>query len=133
MPAFADTNVLIYAFDTGSRSIPARAIIDDGVVLSVQSLNEFANVSRRKLGYGWDEIERSLDALIAAAVTVMNVDMQMHRTGLRVAQRYHVALYDAMIVAAALISGCETLYSEDLHDGLLIEDRLRVVNPFVVR
>ena len=36
-----------------------------------------------------------------------------------------------MVVSAELISGCTTLRGEDMHDGLLIEGQLRVVNPFV--
>lgn len=130
MLAFADTNILIYAFDTGPKSTPARTLIDGGLVLSVQSLNEFANVTRRKLGFTWNEVELAIDALIAAAMRVIDIDMQVHRTGLHVAQRYRIALYDAMIVAAALGAGCDTLYTADLHDGLWIEERLRVVNPF---
>jgi predicted nucleic acid-binding protein len=45
-------------------------------------------------------------------------------------ERYGFSVYDAMIVAAALREGCTTLYSEDMHDGLLVEDQLRIVNPF---
>ena len=41
-----------------------------------------------------------------------------------------LSVYDAMIVAAALIAGCTTLYTEDMHDGLLVEGQLRLVNPF---
>jgi predicted nucleic acid-binding protein len=46
------------------------------------------------------------------------------------AEKYQLTVYDAMIVSAALIAGCTTLGSEDMHDGLLVEDQLRVVNPF---
>ncbi|MBB6250115.1 hypothetical protein [Nitrospirillum iridis] len=41
-----------------------------------------------------------------------------------------LSLYDAMIVSAALQAGCDTLWSEDMQHGLLIVDRLRIVNPF---
>jgi predicted nucleic acid-binding protein len=42
-------------------------------------------------------------------------------------------VYDAMIVAAAILGGCETLYSEDMQDGLLIDNQLRICNPFTIQ
>lgn len=50
----------------------------------------------------------------------------------RLAQRYSLSWFDALIVAAALECGCDTLYSEDLRTGQLFDGTLRVVNPFVV-
>jgi predicted nucleic acid-binding protein len=50
--------------------------------------------------------------------------------GRALAAKYQLSVYDSMIVSAALIAGCTTLWTEDMHDGLLVEDRLRVVNPF---
>jgi predicted nucleic acid-binding protein len=41
-----------------------------------------------------------------------------------------LSVYGAMIVAAALLAGCETLHSEDMQDGLLIDNQLRIRNPF---
>ena len=45
--------------------------------------------------------------------------------------RYDFQLYDSIIVAAALISGCKSLYSEDLQHNFLVENRLRIINPFL--
>lgn len=56
--------------------------------------------------------------------------IQTHEVGRAVAERYGFSVYDAMIVAAALIAGCTTLHTEDMHDGLLVEGQLRLVNPF---
>jgi predicted nucleic acid-binding protein len=55
---------------------------------------------------------------------------ETHDVGLRLAERYGFALYDAMIVAAALLAGCGTLYSEDLQHGQRIDERLVVCDPF---
>ena len=49
---------------------------------------------------------------------------------MRLAERYQFRIYDAMIVAAALAAGCDTLWSEDMQDGLMIDDRLAIRNPF---
>ena len=52
-----------------------------------------------------------------------------HELGLVLAERHVLNVYDGMIVAAAQLAGCETLYSEDMHDGLVI-DQLTIRNPF---
>jgi predicted nucleic acid-binding protein len=50
--------------------------------------------------------------------------------GRALAERYGLSVYDAMIVASALIAGCTTLWSEAMQDGLLVEGELRIMNPF---
>ena len=52
------------------------------------------------------------------------------RTGLALAERYGLSIYDAMIAASALHADCDTLWSEDLHDGIVLDGRLRIANPF---
>jgi predicted nucleic acid-binding protein len=61
---------------------------------------------------------------------VLPITGDLHRDGLRLAERYGFSIYDSMIVAAALSARCELLYSEDMHAGLVIDGRLTVVNPF---
>jgi len=53
--SFVDSNVLIYAFTADPRAAAAQALLERGCVTSVQGLNEFTNVARRKLGMTWDE------------------------------------------------------------------------------
>jgi predicted nucleic acid-binding protein len=53
----------------------------------------------------------------------------LYRRALELAARFSLSFYDALIVAAALDSGCERLWSEDLLDGLRI-DGLTIANPF---
>ncbi|MDE0697411.1 MAG: hypothetical protein OXH76_16435 [Boseongicola sp.] len=53
-----------------------------------------------------------------------------HEIGRSLSERYGFSVHDAMIVAAALISGCDTLCSEDMHEGLLVLEQLRLANPF---
>jgi predicted nucleic acid-binding protein len=62
--------------------------------------------------------------------TVEDLTVQTHQVGSALAEKYQLSVYDATIVSAALIAGCTTLWSEDMHDGLLVEDQLHVVNPF---
>lgn len=127
---FVDTNVLLYlASGDAQRADRAEDVLGQGGTISVQVLNEIANVLRRKMRMSWPETQVFLD-MIRALLTVEPVTQATHETGLRIAERYGLSIYDAMIVAAALLAGCDTLMSEDMQDGLVIDDRLRIVNPF---
>jgi predicted nucleic acid-binding protein len=95
----------------------------------VQVLNEIANVALRKLGMPWREINEVL-ALIQSICPAEPLTIETHDQGRFISERYGLSVYDAMIVAAALLAGCETLYSEDMQDGLFVERQLRICNPF---
>ena len=110
----------------------AEMILRTGGLISVQVLNEMANVACRKLAMSWMEIDEVL-ALIRSVCPAAPLTVETHDRGRLVAERYGLSVYDAMIVAAALLGGCETLYSEDLQDGLLINHQLRICNPFTMQ
>ncbi|MCW1427578.1 PIN domain-containing protein [Novosphingobium sp. JCM 18896] len=130
MKAFLDTNVVVYAFTQDPRSEAAEALLAKGCDVSVQVLNEFTNVARRKLGWQWDEIDAALTALRALARAIHPVDLDTHIEALALAQRHGFAFYDALIVASALRTRCDVLYSEDLQHGMTVEKKLRIENPF---
>lgn len=131
MTAFLDTNVLIYAFADDPRRPAAQALIDGTAIVGVQCLNEFAAVSLRKQRLSWDEIDGRLALIRAGVRTIVPLTIDDHDLGRSIAQRYRLALYDSMIVAAALHAGCDRLYSEDMQHGLVIDDRLHIFNPFL--
>ena len=61
---------------------------------------------------------------------MVDLSRDVHEIGLAISEQYKFSVYDGMIVAAALTAGCDVLYSEDMHDGLVVDGRLSVVNPF---
>jgi predicted nucleic acid-binding protein len=126
---FIDTNVVLYLLDDGPKADRAEALLAQGPRISVQVLNETMVNCRRKAGLSWDETNAFLSG-IKALCPVEDITLQTHEVGRALAERYGFSVYDAMIVASALIAGCATLYTEDMHDGLLVEDQLRLVNPF---
>ena len=97
--------------------------------MSVQVLNEFPSVASRKLKMSILEIREVL-AAIRAGCAVVPIAAEIHDLGLQVAERYGLSVYDAMIVAAALLARCNTLISEDTQDGQVFEEQLTVLNPF---
>ncbi|HVW68891.1 MAG TPA: PIN domain-containing protein [Steroidobacteraceae bacterium] len=128
---FLDTNVLVYAFTTDVRASKAQLLLERGCLINVQILNEFANVARRKLKMSWVELQDALDDIRTLCPTIAAVTLDTHSAGLERAQRYGLSVFDGLVVAAALEAGCATLWSEDMHHGLVIDERLRVLNPFV--
>jgi predicted nucleic acid-binding protein len=128
---FLDTNVLIYAIARDdARTAQARALLQQGGTISVQVLNEFANVTHRKLKRPWPDIVEALAALRILFPTPQAIGLATHQAAVAIAQRYGFAFYDSLIVASALEAGCSSLLSEDLHDGQVIEGRLTIRNPF---
>ncbi len=135
MPApepFIDTNTLLYLLsEDEAKADRAEEIVRRGGRISVQVLNELASVARRKLHMSWEDITEVL-ALIRSVCPADSLTPETHEKGMAVAMRYGLSVYDSMIVAAALIGNCEILYSEDMQDGLIIEGKLRIWNPFRV-
>jgi predicted nucleic acid-binding protein len=127
---FLDSNVLVYAFTTDTRAVAAQALLQDRPVISVQGLNEFTNVARRKLGMDWTEIRDAVSALRTLCPIVLPLDVETHGEALRIAERYGYSIFDALVVASALQANSDTLWSEDMQDGMVIDDRLRIANPF---
>jgi predicted nucleic acid-binding protein len=127
---FLDSNVLVYAFTDDPRAAAAQALLERGCTISVQGLNEFANVARRKLGKSWQEIRDDLAAIRTVCATVVPIDVDTHETAVRVGERHGFAFFDALMVAAALRTGCDTLWSEDMQHGMIVDGKLRIANPF---
>jgi len=129
--AFFDTNVLIYAVaHDDPRSAQAEEIFASGGVLSVQILNEFVSVARRKILMSWSDVTEALDAFRVLCPSPLPITIEMHEAALKIAEKHGYNIYDALVVSA-LEAGCATLYSEDLHDGQTIEGQLTIRNPFV--
>ncbi len=128
--AFLDSNVLVYAFTTDDRAVVAQELLQTRPLISVQGLNEFANVARRKLGMDWKEVGDAIAALRVLCPTILVLDVETHEAALKIAERYGYSVFDALVVASALQGRSDTLWSEDMQDGMVIDGRLRITNPF---
>lgn len=132
---FLDTNILVYAVETGGPD-PDKSNIALGltrrseVTLSVQVLGEFyravtspkrASPMTHDEAVAWIQLWKRHDV---RSLTVPHVDL-----ALEISSRFQINYYDALILAAAQLAGCKAIYSEDLNAG---QDYggLQVQNPF---
>jgi len=128
--AFADTNVAVYALGRDSdKKARAKQILDAAPIASSQVINEVISVLMGKQRFDREEAYEVADALMKL-VAVAPVTANTVRDAMTVGLRYGLGHWDSLIVAAALATGCDMLYSEDMQDGQVFEDRLTVKNPF---
>ena len=130
MKPFLDTNIFVYAQEESARGDQAREIVADGGIVSVQVLNELTSVLRRKLKRSWSEVAAVIDDVRAAIDEALPLTLSLHLSALEFARDHNVAFYDALILAAAIEAGCETLFSEDFQHGRRFRD-CAIVNPFL--
>jgi predicted nucleic acid-binding protein len=124
-----DTNVLLYlALPPNPKSDRAREIVEAGGIISVQVLNEFTAVCVKKLKLELPDALAMLDP-IKDAFAVVPITVETHELAMDIAARTNFRVYDCNIIAAAELSGCDVLYSEDMNDGQRI-GRVTIRNPF---
>ena len=130
--AFFDTNVFVYAIiQDDPRSNRAEELIAEGGTVSVQVLNEFADVVRRKAKMPWDEVRFAIENIKALCPDPLPITTDTHHKALAIAEKYGYRIYDALTVASALEAKCTILYSEDMQDGQVIDKTVTIRNPFM--
>ena len=108
----------------------ARTLLAENFCVSVQVLNEFANVIRRKMKRPWPVISMAVADLCRLASRLPPITLTNSQRAIGLAERYGYSLYDCLILAPALDAGCAVLLSEDMQDEQDIDGTLTVRNPF---
>ena len=133
MNSFAvDTNIFLHLRDLDSpeKQKKANDLIDFSPVVSSQVISEYLNVSKRLLGLPKEQIlDICMDDL--EGCNIQPVTLPTLRLARELISTYGFQLFDSIIVASSLEAGCEILYSEDFQHNQVIENRLKIVNPFV--
>ncbi|MDX2188545.1 MAG: PIN domain-containing protein [Bacteroidota bacterium] len=127
-----DTNILIYLFDSNNikkREIAENLIIENALI-SFQSVSEFINVSSRLLKYSKREILKDCNKIILNLEVIPFTNQILSKAELLIF-KYDFQIFDSIIIASALSSECEILYSEDFQNEMLIEGKLKIINPFL--
>jgi predicted nucleic acid-binding protein len=134
MTRFFDTNILVYAYSDDARKTIARALLGEvpqiGGHISVQILNELANVLLRKMNLPWSEVDRALTNARGIFGSALPITDKTHDMAISLCRQHGLSVYDSLVVASALEAGCSELLSEDMQHGRTFGD-LTIINPFV--
>ena len=127
-----DTNILIYALDTTfpEKKQLSETLIDSLPTISNQNISEFANVCLRKFKFDKAVTMQIINRILKKCV-LHHSTTETYLLAEKLMGQYQFQLFDAIIMASAIESGCEILYTEDLHHGLLVEKQLNICNPFL--
>jgi predicted nucleic acid-binding protein len=126
---FFDTNILVYAQQSGEKADVARNLLLAGGVISVQVANELANVLLKKFGRSWPEVMAVLQDVYDLLGEAKPLTFEVHRHAVELASDHQLSIYDAMILASAAAAKCNVVLSEDLQNGFQVAG-LKVQNPF---
>ena len=129
---FIDTNIALYLIDLNEtdKRLAAMDLMREVPFISPQVVFECMNVCLRKHKMDRESACMFVKWLTSASL-IQPENTSVVNTALFVMDRYLLQPFDAKIVASALEAGCNILYSEDMQNGLMIENRLRIVNPFI--
>ena len=127
---FIDTNILLYLYDLDNeKKRKAKEILKSNHCISTQVLNEFSNVSIKKIKLNYKDLDKNLKKIIEKT-TVFVFTEETILLAVKIQHKYKFQYYDSLIIATALENGCGVLYSEDMQHGQCIENELTIVNPF---
>jgi predicted nucleic acid-binding protein len=129
---FIDTNVLVYSYsftEPSKQSIAQNLVFTGNAFISTQVLQELSNILNKKFKIDWHQITNVLAECQQNFNVYLNLPSTVSQACL-IADKYKYSFYDSLIIAAALQTNCTTLYSEDLQHGQLIDETLKIFNPF---
>lgn len=130
-PFFIDTNILVYTIDkhTQKKEI-ALDLLCRKPIISTQVINELTNVFRKKFSLPYSQITTITENILASS-TLFIPTYETIVSAYRIGEKYGYAYYDSLILASALENNCNILYSEDMHNGQLLEKNIKISNPFI--
>ncbi len=131
---FVDTNVLLYRYanqDEHKSRIAARLLKSGECIISIQVINEFCNVVRRKFSDQFAQIEIAVQE-IRANLPIEQLQLADSISAVGIAQRHQLKFYDALILACAKRLHCQAVLSEDMQHGFVLDGQMTIVNPFVL-
>jgi len=128
--SFVDSNIILYLLDKDSdKKEKAEKIIASSPFLNSQVLVEVGNVCKRKFGYSKYDILNIWSDLINDCICV-NIEETTMKYAIDLIKRYDFQLFDSIVIASALETNCSILFSEDMQDGMILEGKLTIINPF---
>jgi len=130
---FLDTNILVYLYsasEQNKRNKLCQTLNTVSRITSIQALNEVCNVWFKK--YNWDgtKIKKHLDNIELICGEILKITRHTINLAVSLKEAYGYSYYDCLMLASAIESGCSEIYTEDMHNGQVINNLLKITNPF---
>jgi predicted nucleic acid-binding protein len=126
-----DTNILVYGHsgDDHKKQV-GRSLLKTTPVISSQVISEYINVMQRVFKKEKNSLIQTT-ALLLRNCTVKPVILSTVELAAALIERYDFQIFDGIIVASAIESDCNILYSADMQHGLVVNSKLKIVNPYL--
>jgi predicted nucleic acid-binding protein len=131
---FLDTNILVYLYskdESNKRDIAYKIVNYNNCIISTQIFNEASNVWCKKYKLDKAQIMKYLDEIELVCDEILLIQRKTINQALGIKYRYNSSYYDSLMLASALEANCGIIFTEDLQNGQLIEDTLKITNPFI--
>ncbi len=131
---FVDTNIWLYAFiagDAPTKTTRAKALLEarHAIIVSAQVINEVCINLLKKAQWSEPQVQQLIESFYAKySVVELHAALLLRASALR--EQYAFSFWDSLIVSSALHAAAAVLYSEDMQDGLMVENQMRIMNPF---
>lgn len=131
---FIDTNIWLYAFiesQDKAKSASAKAVVQANhrIIASSQIINEVSVNLIKKAKFDETSIQQLIESFYAKYPVIEAGRAELLKAS-ELRARHKFSYWDSLIVACALLSGASVLYSEDMDTSLVVENSLKIVNPF---
>ncbi len=130
---FLDTNILVYCYsnsEPSKREIAQKLCMQEDVYISTQVLNEMTNVLAKKHKISWNNIANVISEFESNFFIHTLTSFEIKKA-CNIAEKYGFSYFDSLIIASAIEANCNILYSEDMHNGQVIENKIKIINPFL--
>lgn len=137
--AFVDTNLWIYAFIKSEKDANKHKIMVSflenlnetcNIVISIQIINEFHWVMKKKYKIDEKQIRKKINDGIIKVSNVSSINLNTYKKSCDIRDKYSITFWDSLIIASAIENNCNILYSEDMKEDLNIENKVKIRNPF---
>lgn len=132
---FFDSNILVYMQDASeqgkqkkARSMFSDCVSNETAFISTQCMQEFYNVTTKKLKLEKQYV-KNIISWLSISVPVVQITPEMIELAIDISIETQFSFWDSLILSAAVNSGCNVLYTEDLNDGQTVRG-VTIKNPF---
>ncbi len=128
---FLDTNIIVYSLGNNQKKKEiTNSLIDSNPIISTQVINELVNVCLKKLKLTKEESFK-VGRFLLTKCSIKTLNISTIDSAMNISIKYNFSYWDSLIISSALENGCSIVYSEDLQHNQVIENKLKILNPYI--